>query len=321
MRQNRFKKGCLVLNQVKLNYVLNKDSGLPFGYSIYQQKDSNRLVEEFMLLANIAVAHHIYEKFPLKAILRRHPTPNSKQLSDLGETIKSNGFDCDVSSSNSIQSFLEIIQQESTLSSLTLTCLLTKTMQLAQYFCSGSNITKEQFYHYGLAVPLYTHFTSPIRRYPDILVHRLLAASLGYCTETKRDPTLLQAIAENCNDKKYSARICSERSSEIFFALFVSECGPLEEIACVIQIKDHSFDVLIINLGISKRIYCDKLEIVEESVIYNNNNMKPELSFKWKANEKHKEEVTQKLELFIPVNVVLTKHESDPLKFNVILFF
>ncbi|RNA34144.1 DIS3-like exonuclease 2 isoform X1 [Brachionus plicatilis] len=319
LRQKRFKNGCLVLNQVKLNYVLNKDSGLPFGYSVYQQKDSNRLVEEFMLLANIAVAHHIYEQFPLKAILRRHPTPNLKQLTDLSETIKSNGFDCDVTSSNSIQAFLETIQQDSTLSSLTLTCLLTKTMQLAQYFCSGSNIPKEQFYHYGLAVPLYTHFTSPIRRYPDILVHRLLAASLGHCTETSRDPTFLQTIAENCNDKKYSARICSEKSSEMFFALFVNECGPLEEVACVIQIKDHSFDVLIVDLGISKRIYCDKLDIIEESINYVNSDSKQELSFKWKVTDKHREEAIQKLELFTPVNVVLTKHESDPLKFNITL--
>ena len=298
--------------------MLNKESGLPFGYSVYQQKDSNRLVEEFMLLANIAVAHHIYEKFPLKAILRRHPTPNSKQLSDLGEIIKSNGFNCDVSSSSSIQIFLEAIQQENTLSSLTLTCLLTKTMQLAQYFCTGTNIPKEQFYHYGLAVPLYTHFTSPIRRYPDILVHRLLAASLGYCSETKRDAVLLQAISENCNDKKYSARICSEKSSEMFFALFVNECGPLEEIACVTQIKDHSFDVLIVNLGISKRIYCDKLDIFEESIVYANTNLKHELTFRWKSNDKHKDEVVQKLELFSQVNVILTKHESEPLKFNVI---
>ena len=68
-----------------------------------QEKDSNILVEEFMLLANIAVAHRIYDKYPTKSILRRHPQPNTKQLEQLGECIKSYGFDCDISSSSSIQ--------------------------------------------------------------------------------------------------------------------------------------------------------------------------------------------------------------------------
>ena len=105
---------------------------------------------------------------------------------------------------------------------MTLTTLLTKTMQLALYFCSGYYTEKEQFRHYALAVPLYTHFTSPIRRYPDVLVHRLLAASLGYAPPTQKIPAHLNFIADNCNDKKYSARICSERSSEMFFSLFVN---------------------------------------------------------------------------------------------------
>jgi DIS3-like exonuclease 2 len=62
-----------------------------------------RLVEEFMLLANIAVAHKIYDFYPKKAILRRHPRPNAKQIEQLGESIKLHGFDCDVNSSGSIQ--------------------------------------------------------------------------------------------------------------------------------------------------------------------------------------------------------------------------
>jgi DIS3-like exonuclease 2 len=226
LRQKRFAAGCLALNQAKLSFVLNREAGgLPYGYHVYEQRDSNRLVEEFMLLANIAVARKIYQAYPSRAILRRHPLPNSKQLEQLGDSLRVSGYEvCDVSSSRAIQEFLARVESESTdpVALLTLTCLLSKTMQLAQYFCSGIDIEREQFYHYGLAVPLYTHFTSPIRRYPDILVHRLLAASLGEKeAETRRDAKHLQSIAENCNDKKYAARVCSERSGEMFFSLFV----------------------------------------------------------------------------------------------------
>ncbi len=86
-----------------------------------------------MLLANIAVAHHIYEKFPERAILRRHPTPDVKQLDQLGVFMKSQGFDCDTSSSSSIQAFLQKIPSQNSALSLTITCLLSKTMKVARY--------------------------------------------------------------------------------------------------------------------------------------------------------------------------------------------
>ena len=103
LRHKRYLNGSLALNQTKISFVLNKEFGLPYGYNVYQQKDSNRLVEEFMLLANIAVAHRIYDKYPAKAILRRHPAPNEKKIKEIGEKIISYGFNCDVTSSGAIQ--------------------------------------------------------------------------------------------------------------------------------------------------------------------------------------------------------------------------
>jgi DIS3-like exonuclease 2 len=210
-----------------------------------------------MLLANIAVAQKIYSKFPEKSILRRHPEPNVKQIDDLSETLQSYGFNVDTKSSNTIQEFLISVQNDDPLAYVTLTQLLTKTMQLAQYFCSTPHLDQSYYRHYGLAVPMYTHFTSPIRRYPDILVHRLLGACLDYNPEIEWSTKILQKIADTCNEKKYSAKTCSERSCEMFFGLFINECGKLEESASVVQIKDHSFDVLIMNYGLVKRIYCE----------------------------------------------------------------
>jgi len=313
LRNKRLENGSLVLNQIKLSYNLSKESGLPLGFFVYEQKDSNILVEEFMLLANTAVAHHIYKKYSSKAILRRHPLPKINQLNILVNEIKSNGFDFDSSTSKSIQQSLQAIKKKDPIAFQALTNQIAKTMQLAEYFCSGNNLSKEKYYHYGLAVPIYTHFTSPIRRYPDIVVHRLMASSLGYQTETSRDSVLLESIAKHCNDKRYSARLCSEQSSEMFFSLFVQERGPFEQDACVIQVNDHSFDVFIVNVGIKRRIYLDKLDIIKDSVIFVRDEFKEEMSFTWNSNEK----LRQKITLFSQVKVILAKNDLDKLKFNV----
>ncbi len=67
----------------------------------------------------------------------------------------------------------------------------------------------------------YTHFTSPIRRYPDLVVHRLLAASLGYCSPPDYTPQRIERIARNCNEKKLVAKTLSDASDEMFFGLII----------------------------------------------------------------------------------------------------
>ncbi|XP_071145678.1 DIS3-like exonuclease 2 [Mytilus edulis] len=87
-RKARFDKGALHLDKVKLQFSLDEQTGMPNGYSVYKQKDSNRLEEEFMLLTNIAVADKTKKHFPDKAFLRRHPKPQSKMVDELVRKIK-----------------------------------------------------------------------------------------------------------------------------------------------------------------------------------------------------------------------------------------
>jgi DIS3-like exonuclease 2 len=169
---------ALNLNQPKLQYQMNTDSGLPMSFSIYQQNDSHRLVEEFMLLANMQVAKKLYsiERIAEKVILRRHPPPSSTVLENTYKLLKSLGIEIHSNTSHGISKAISSIENDST--KKLIIHLLAKSMQLAAY-CCVSCVPDRNFSHFALNVDFYTHFTSPIRRYPDILVHRLLGAVLG----------------------------------------------------------------------------------------------------------------------------------------------
>ncbi|XP_014671211.1 PREDICTED: DIS3-like exonuclease 2 [Priapulus caudatus] len=176
--------------------------------------------------------------------------------------------------------------------------------QLAIYFCTGRLTDESAYHHYALSVPLYTHFTSPIRRYPDVLVHRLLAAALGYSEPTTLSPAEIQAQAELCNDKKYNAKLASERSNQIYFTVFVKECEPLEEEGMVIGVLDHSFDVLILKLGVVKRVYCEDLPL--QTMSFAQEREKRMLTLVWNPIEGASNTLTQVVTIFSVVRVKLT---------------
>ncbi|KAK3795592.1 hypothetical protein RRG08_010546 [Elysia crispata] len=319
LRKQRFDNGALRLDQVELMYSLNSETGLPNGYSIYQQKDSNRLIEEFMLLANMAVAHKITNTFPDKAVLRRHPPPQVKPLIHVEELCENLGLEVDAGTSGSLQRSLWKHYGDDEFSQArlqVLIVLISKPMQNAKYFCSGSLPDPSLYHHYALNVPLYTHFTSPIRRYPDILVHRLLAASLGYCDPPDKSPQLLHRQADYCNDKKLNAKIASERSNDIYFALFVKEAGPLEEMGMVMAVLDKSFDVLILKLGVVKRVYLERLPL--RSHKFRKNHKCPELEIEWVADEKCNHRTRHLISLFTMVECMVFA-DKEPLRWSCLI--
>uniref|UniRef100_T1IJ75 DIS3-like exonuclease 2 n=1 Tax=Strigamia maritima TaxID=126957 RepID=T1IJ75_STRMM len=319
LRKQRFDGGALCLNQVKLHFSLDSDSGLPSTFSVYEQKDSNRLIEEFMLLANMAVAHKILKSFPGKAVLRCHPPPIQHLMDEVLETFSTVGLNLDSSSAGKIQESLTHFRKDSSLISqarqLAITSLLSKPMQRALYFCAGSYECEKLYHHYALNVPLYTHFTSPIRRYADILVHRLLAAALDYTQEPLVDKRWLQRQCEHCNDKKYAAKLCQESSQEIYLGAFIKETNIREEVAMVIAVLDHSFDVLILQFGIVKRVYCDKLPLLGKH--YQKQHGIPHLTLTWRADDNHPT-CAQTVTIFSMVTVMLTP-SNEPLKFQALL--
>lgn len=181
LKKKRFDDGALQLESSKPVFLFD-ENGIPYDSMLSCQKDSNFLVEEFMLLANRTAAEILSRAFPDSALLRRHPEPNMRKLKEFEAFCYKHGLELDTSSSGQFHLSLERIREKLKDDSVLIDILISyaaKPMQLASYFCSGNlkdNVT--DWGHYALAVPVYTHFTSPLRRYPDIVVHRTLAAAI-----------------------------------------------------------------------------------------------------------------------------------------------
>lgn len=320
LRAQRFEGGALRLDQLKLSFTLDKESSMPQGCYVYQYRDSNKLVEEFMLLANMAVGHQIYRSYPELALLRRHPPPQTKMVDDMQEFFDQMGLDIDFSSSGALHRSLNenLGDDEYTAARKeVITHMCSRPMQMAVYFCAGALKDEKLFRHYALNVPLYTHFTSPIRRYADVIVHRLLGVSLNCGPRLSVSGEEVHQQASHCNDRKTASKRVQELSSELFFAVFVKECGPLDSEAMVMGVLDQSFDVLVLRYGVQKRIYCNSLEGLKE-VQFCKVGKKPEMVLVWETDDPCKDSIKQEISIFTLLNVQL-KADGAPMKYSATL--
>ncbi|XP_050905089.1 DIS3-like exonuclease 2 isoform X2 [Lathyrus oleraceus] len=181
LKLKRFTRGALRLDNPK-TVILFDENGIPYDTTFSEQKESNFLIEEYMLLANTTAAEVIFRAYPEVALLRRHPEPNMRKLREFASFCQKHGFNLDTSSSGhihqSLEQIKEILKDDPVLYDIVIS-YATRPMQLASYFSSGYLKDNEhEWGHYALAVPLYTHFTSPLRRYSDIVVHRTLLATI-----------------------------------------------------------------------------------------------------------------------------------------------
>ncbi len=176
LRNDRFRKGSINFKSTEVKFDLD-ETGKPIGAHIKEQKESNQLVEEFMLLANRKVAEKMARRRgkqkPRTFVFRVHDEPNPEKLQALTSFVNRLGYKMQTNSRMGLaKSFNQLFEQvEGKGEENMIETIAVRTMAKAEY--SVQNIG-----HYGLAFKYYTHFTSPIRRYPDLMVHRLLERSL-----------------------------------------------------------------------------------------------------------------------------------------------
>lgn len=222
LRQRRKDDGALSLASPEVRFKLDNDSHDPTDVEMYQQKEANSLVEEFMLFANITVAKHVTSKYPRCSLLRRHPTPSKELLDGFVATLAAVGMEISANTSKELADSLDKIQSpERPFLNKLVRILATRCMQQAKYFCSGE-FAPPEYLHYGLATPIYTHFTSPIRRYADIVVHRLLAAVEGIdpLPVEYENKDSLSRVAEQLNLRNYNAQIAGRASISLHTSVF-----------------------------------------------------------------------------------------------------
>ncbi|MFA6459503.1 MAG: ribonuclease R [Candidatus Paceibacterota bacterium] len=214
LKEEKFSDGAIEFEQDEVKFRLDAE-GKPIGVYVSERTDSHKLVEEYMLLANREVAKYISDSIKKKgtrdtgSIYRIHDAPDVDKVKDLALFVKALGFELRTDKDGhvtaaAINHLLEQIE-DTPHASLIRTASI-RSMQKAIY--STINIG-----HFGLAFSFYTHFTSPIRRYPDLLVHRILHKHIENRPFGDKDIVTFQKIAENSTMREIDAAE-AERSSK-----------------------------------------------------------------------------------------------------------
>ena len=198
IRKKRIKDGSIEMGGIEVKFKLAPDNKKPIGVYFKEQKEANKLIEEFMLLANKSVAktlstagwHNVY---------RVHDTPNIDKLNELVGICNTFKYDLDIEvEANDLKKSLNrlLVQIKGTPEENMIETLVTRCMSKATY-------TIKNIGHYGLGFTHYSHFTSPIRRYPDLITHRIL---FDFLNKSKQgNPTTIEEQAKWCSGRELVA--------------------------------------------------------------------------------------------------------------------
>eukprot|EP00042_Codosiga_hollandica_P046300 m.485558 g.485558 ORF g.485558 m.485558 type:complete len:1099 (+) comp57208_c0_seq10:182-3478(+) len=259
LHTQRLEAGALMLASSEVRFSMEGDTKDPIDVELKQMYETNSMVEEFMLLANVTVAEFIFDKFPQCAMLRRHPVPAPARFDPLIQAAEAAGVRLGISSSKELSESLENARSPDghAYFNTLLKMLATRCMMQAVYFCSGT-LVKDEFFHYGLAAPIYTHFTSPIRRYPDIIVHRLLAAGIGadqtYSTLLDKEHVSMQC--DVLNHRHRMAQYAQRASNDLYCLIFFRGKEIVTE-GFVMRIRKNAVAVLCPRFGMEGPVYFD----------------------------------------------------------------
>ncbi|XP_074514253.1 DIS3-like exonuclease 1 [Sebastes fasciatus] len=269
LRAQRDRGGALELEGVEVRAQLDEERNIT-ALVPRQPLEVHETVAECMIYANHWVARKIQEAFPHQALLRRHPPPRQEFFSQLVGSAAARGFTIETRTNKALADSLDrAVDPQDPLVNRMLRIMATTAMSQAMYFSTGLQ-SQDQFYHYGLALDRYTHFTSPIRRYADVVVHRLLTAAIDM--DRGADPGRglasnkeLEELAHHINNKNRAAQQAQKVSTELFQCLYFKESDPQSDQRCVADaviysIRDNGVLVFVPEYGVKGPVYMKNRE-------------------------------------------------------------
>ncbi|RBN34798.1 ribonuclease R [Lawsonia intracellularis] len=243
LQANRIKRGSLEFDLPETRFLINKATSRVIGVIRQERFFSHQLIEELMLAVNEAVATFLHDK-QIPFLYRIHPEPDIERLEKLFRILATTDLACQLSGSPDAKKLGGILEEaENTPQTFLISRMVLRSMMQAKY-------SPEPGEHFGLASPLYCHFTSPIRRYADLLVHRAVKFALGDTQKHIPFGQQLFSIAEQCNSHE---RVAQEAEREITKRLsclvLQGDEGKIFE-AIVTGITDFAFFVELISMPI-----------------------------------------------------------------------
>ncbi|KAF8004383.1 hypothetical protein HF325_001831 [Metschnikowia pulcherrima] len=262
LKQKRLDAGALNLSSPEVKVHMDSETSDPGEVEIKKLLETNSLVEEFMLLANISVARKIYDAYPQTAMLRRHAAPPATNFEALNEIlrVRKPGMSISLESSRALADSLDrCVDENDPYFNTLIRIMSTRCMMAAEYFSSGV-YGYPDYRHYGLAVDIYTHFTSPIRRYCDVVAHRQLAGAIGYemLDLSHRDKNKMELITKNINRRHRNAQFAGRSSIEYYVGQVMRNNESSQE-GYVIKCFNNGLVVLVPKFGVEGLI---KLEML-----------------------------------------------------------
>lgn len=209
MRDKRFRNGAIDFETEEVAFHLD-EKGRPTGVYIKHRRDSHKLIEEFMLLANREVAEfisHLGDKKNVPFVYRVHDHPDMEKIYLLKEFVKHFGYHLEIKNESVLSHSLNRLIESVVNTPLEHVVETAAIRSMAKAIYTIKNIG-----HYGLGMKSYTHFTSPIRRYPDLLVHRLLEKYLNQKSSVNYDSKSLEQQCKHCSEMERQAERAERES-------------------------------------------------------------------------------------------------------------